>query len=314
MDKLTTPTRQQREIRAELGQTLGNFHPGQLPYPDARAAEPPARRRNPRALIVAASRIKTDPGQVRQKERDPSSERIQDLAKSITAVGLQQPPGVRETADGMYEIVYGEGRFVAMTEVLGWTEIEVMRVDVEAENLIWHQLHENIHRTNLDPLDLAAAVRQAQAQGHSLSQIAERMSKSETWVQKALTVSERLSEPAWQTLAASGERQAMDTVYAIAQVPPEAQEEIAREVVEKKLTRRETEALVETAKKKRTVAETPKRSGRKKKGKPYETTLRTAAGASVTVKFRKVEVEPSDVITALEEALQSLRQGIRSAA
>lgn len=310
MDK-PTPTRQQRSIISGLTDTLANFSSVISPYPDNRAAaaaaEPPARRRNPRALIVAASRIRRDPGQVRQKERDPSSERIQDLAKSIREVGLQQPPGVRERADGTYEVVYGDGRFVAMTEVLGWAEVEVIRVDVSDADLIWHQLHENIHRTNLDPLDLAAAVRQAQAQGHSIGQIAERMCKSETWVQKALTIGERLGEEAWATLAAAPERQAMDAVYAIAQVPAAEQAELAREVVEKKLTRRETESLADRAKKGRAADEKPKRSGRAKKGKPFEKTLRTAGGASVTVKFRRAEVTPEEVAAALEEVLRGLR-------
>ena len=308
MDK-PTPTRQQREILAGLGQTLGSFSPAQTPYPDQRPAEPPARRRNPRALIVAASRIKVDQDQVRQADRGPESERIRELAKSIQAVGLQQPPGVRETTDGQYEIVYGEGRFTAMTQVLGWTEIEVMRVDVSDDDLIWHQLHENLHRTNLSPLDLAAAVKQAMEK-YSLAQVAERMGKSETWVQKALTVGTRLGEEAWATLAAAPERPAIDTVYAIAQVPAEAQAAVAKEVVEKKLTRAAAVELAGAAKEGRTDDAAPKRSGRKKgKGKPFETTLKAKGGTSVTVRFRKAEVVPEEVAAALEEVLVALRLG-----
>src|SRR5262249_27756082 len=153
-----------------LNKTLGSFPPAPSPYPDGQAPTPPAgRRKNPRALIVAAARVRIDPDQVRRKDREPASPRIQELARSIAEVGLQHPIGVREAADGFYEIVYGEGRFVALTQVLGRDEVEVMRVDARDEDLVWLQLHENIHRTNLDPLDLSAAILQAYEKGYTLA-------------------------------------------------------------------------------------------------------------------------------------------------
>src|SRR5205807_868028 len=95
-------------------------------------------------------------------------------------------------ADGGYTIVYGEGRFLAMTAVLGWPEVEVLRVDARDEDLLWHQMHENIHRTNLDPLDLSATIAQARERGYTLTQIAQQMGKSQAWVQKAFTVATHL--------------------------------------------------------------------------------------------------------------------------
>ncbi len=305
-----SPTRQQRDILAELNGTLGAFapSPGQGPGADAAPAAPPARRRNPRALIVAASRVRADPDQVRRADKAADSERVQELARSIQAVGLQQPPGVRETSEGYYEVVYGEGRFTAMTQVLGWGEIEVVLVNATEAELVWHQLHENVHRTNLSPLDLAAAVQKARAQGHGLADIAARMAKSETWVQKALTIAERLGDEARGVLEAAPGRPAMDAVYAVAQVPAAEQAEVAREVAAGGLTRRETEVLVEGAKARRAAGEGPRRSGRKKSGKPFEKTLRTAGGGSVTVRFRRSEASAEEVSRALEEALGTVRK------
>lgn len=310
----TKPTRQQRDIMSGLSQTLSTFQPNQSPYPSARTPEPPARRRNPRALIVPADRITVDPDQVRKAEREATSSRIQELARSIQAVGLQQPPGVRELPDGTYTIVYGEGRFTAMTKVLGWTEIEVLKVEVTDAELVWHQLHENIHRTDLSPLDLAAAVKQAQGQGLSLKDIALRVGKSEPWVQKALTVAHRLTDEAKAVLAAAEARPAMESIYAMAQVAPEAQVEIAREVADRKLSRVDTEVLVAAAKKEKPADHAAKRTGRKKKTKPFETTLRAANGASVSVRFRKVEVDHGEVIAALEDAIAHYRRKHKSAA
>jgi ParB family chromosome partitioning protein len=303
------PTRQQRDIIEGLTRTLDSFHPAQSPYTEGPAPQPPAgRRKNPRALIVAASRVRPDPAQVRQKDRDASSPRIQELADSIRQVGLQHPIGVREAPDGNYTIVYGEGRFIAMTEVLGWPEVEVLRVDARDEDLLWHQLHENIHRTNLDPIDLAAAIAQVRAQGRTLPQIARQIGKSESWVQKALTIDTRLGEEAKVILQGAEQRPAIETVYAIAQIPAEVQPELARRVASESLSRNETKALAEAARQASPAAEQPLRTGRPRSFRSFETTLRAANGASVTVKFRKPDVAPEEIVAALEDVLKTYRK------
>lgn len=305
------PTRQQRDIIDNLTKTLDSFNPAQSPYTEDVAVQaPPGRRKNPRALIVAASRVRPDQTQVRQKDRDPSSPRIQELARSIQQVGLQHPIGVREADDGSYTIVYGEGRFIAMTAVLGLPEVEVLRVDAKDEDLLWLQLHENIHRTNLDPLDLSAAIAQARDRGYTLGQIAKQMGKSEPWVQKAFTITTRLDEEAKSLLQGAGQRPALDTVYAIAQAPAEAQPGLARRVADESLTRRETQALAEAARLASPPSEPPLRSGRPRSFRSFETTLRAANGASVTVKFRKGDVAHEEIIAALEDVLKTLREAI----
>lgn len=303
------PTRQQRDIIDNLTRTLDSFNPAQSPYTeDVLPQAPPGRRKNPRALIVAVSRVHPDQTQVRQKDRDPCSPRIQELARSIQQVGLQHPIGVREVADGSYTIVYGEGRFIAMTAVLNMLEVEVLRVDAKDEDLLWLQLHENIHRTNLDPLDLSAAIAQARDRGYTLGQIAKQMGKSEAWVQKAFTIATRLDEEAKSVLQGAGQRPALDAVYAIAQAPAKAQPELARRVADESLTRRETQALAEAARLNSPSVEQPLRSGRPRSFCSFETTLRAANGASVTVKFRKGDVAHEEIIAALEDVLKTLRE------
>ncbi|MGH7170851.1 MAG: ParB/RepB/Spo0J family partition protein [Gemmataceae bacterium] len=308
------PTRQQRDIIDGLTKTLDTFDPAQSPYTDGPASQPPAgRRKNPRALIVAASRIRPDPSQVRQKDRDVSSPRIQELARSIQQVGLQHPIGVREATDGNYTIVYGEGRFLAMTAVLGWPEIEVLRVDAKDADLLWFQLHENIHRTNLDPLDLSATIAQAREKGYTLAQIAQQMGKSEAWVQKALTIATRLDENVRTILQEAEQRPALDAIYAIVQAPAQAQSELARRVANEGLSRRETQALAQASRLTSPSAEQPLRSGRPRSFRSFETTLRAANGASVTVKFRKGDVAHEEIIAALEDVLKTLRGGAAAA-
>jgi ParB family chromosome partitioning protein len=261
---------------------------------------------------VAASRVRPDPNQVRQKERDPSSPRIQELANSIRQLGLQNPISVREAEDGGYIIISGEGRFIAMTKVLGWEEVEVMRVDAREEDLLWMQLHENVHRTNLDPLDLSAAIAQAHKQ-HSLPEIARQMGKSEAWVQKALTIDTRLTEEAKAVIQDAPQRPALNSLYAIAQAPAEAQPELARRVSSEALTQRETQALAEAVRQASPLTEQPLRTGRPRAFKSFETTLNASNGAKVTVKFRKADVTPEEIIAALEDVLESLRHPVIAA-
>jgi ParB family chromosome partitioning protein len=310
----SAPTRQQRDIIGHLTQTLDTFDPAQAAYAEVPTPQAPAgRRKNPRALIVAAGRIRADPSQVRQKERDPSAPRIQELARSIQQVGLQHPIGVREASDGSYTIVYGEGRFLAMTAVLGWPEVEVLRVDAKDEDLLWQQLHENIHRTNLDPLDLSAAIAQTRERGYTLAQIAGQMGKSEAWVQKALTIATRLDDAAREVLEGADQRPALDAVYAIARAPTEAQAELSRQVIDQGLTRRATEALAAAAGEAQGPVLPTGRTGRPKVVRTFERTLYAANGASVTVKFRKADVTANEIADALADVLQTLRSPIAAA-
>jgi ParB family chromosome partitioning protein len=308
------PTRQQRDIIDRLTQTLDTFDPAQAPYAKAPTPQAPVgRRKNPRALIVDASRVRPDPAQVRQKERDPSSPRIQELARSIQQVGLQHPIGVREASDGSYTIVYGEGRFLAMTAVLGWPEVEVLRVDAKDEDLLWQQLHENVHRTNLDPLDLSAAIAQARERGYTLPQIAGQMGKSEAWVQKALTIATRLDDEARSVLQGAEQRSGLEAVYAIARAPAAAQAELSRQVIDQGLNRRETEALAAAAGEALGPVLPTGRTGRPKVVRTFERTLYAANGASVTVKFRKADVTADEIADALADVLQTLRSPIAAA-
>ena len=137
-----------------------------------------------------------------------------------------------------------------------------------------------------------AAIAQARDKGYTLGQIAQQMGKSDAWVQKALTIATRLDEGAKLVLQSAEQRPALDAVYAIAQAPAEAQPELARRVASEALTRRETQALAEAARLTSPSAEPPLRSGRPRSFRSFETTLRAANGASVTVKFRKADVAP----------------------
>jgi len=84
---------------------------------------------------------------------------LQELADSIKEHGVLQPLVVRRTdaGDGSFELIAGERRFRA-TKLLGLSTVPVIVRDVEDENtLLELALIENIQRTDLNPIEEAEA-------------------------------------------------------------------------------------------------------------------------------------------------------------
>ena len=81
---------------------------------------------------------------------------LQELADSIREVGLLQPPIVRKKASGGYELIMGERRFRA-SKIAGLVEIPVIVRETSDAELLREALIENIHRSELNALEEAAA-------------------------------------------------------------------------------------------------------------------------------------------------------------
>ena len=105
------------------------------------------------SVIVALRDISPNPRQPRE-HFDPTA--LQELADSIREVGLLQPPIVRKKASGGYELIMGERRFRA-SKLAGLTEIPVIVRETSDKELLREALIENIHRSELNALEEAAA-------------------------------------------------------------------------------------------------------------------------------------------------------------
>jgi ParB family chromosome partitioning protein len=81
---------------------------------------------------------------------------LEELAQSIKEVGLLQPPVVRKISNGKYELIMGERRFRA-AKIAGLKEIPVVIRQTEDNELLREALIENIHRSELNALEEAAA-------------------------------------------------------------------------------------------------------------------------------------------------------------
>jgi ParB family chromosome partitioning protein len=105
---------------------------------------------------VAISSISPNPRQPRTYF-DPVA--LEELIASIKEIGILQPPIVRQTSPGKYELIMGERRFRA-AKAAGLTTIPVIIRQTPDNELLREALIENIHRSQLNALEEAAAYSQ----------------------------------------------------------------------------------------------------------------------------------------------------------
>lgn len=82
-----------------------------------------------------------------------------ELVTSIKSIGILQPPVVRKVAENKYELIMGERRFRA-AKLAGLTSIPVIIRQTPDNELLREALIENIHRSELNPLEEGAAYAQ----------------------------------------------------------------------------------------------------------------------------------------------------------
>jgi len=131
--------------RGGLGRGLSALIPG----------APEAGEASTGLLEVPANAIAPNPKQPRSRFDD---ETLKELAASIREVGILQPIVVRRTGQG-YEVVTGERRLRA-AKLAGLATVPVVLRDSDDSDLLREALIENIHREDLNPIELGEAFRQ----------------------------------------------------------------------------------------------------------------------------------------------------------
>ena len=84
---------------------------------------------------------------------------LKELSASIKEIGILQPPVVRRISGGRYELIMGERRLRA-AKIAGLLKIPVIIRETNDTELLREALVENIHRSNLNSLEEAAAYNQ----------------------------------------------------------------------------------------------------------------------------------------------------------
>lgn len=118
----------------------------------------------PELLAVPGARlIEIDPNAIVPNPRQPrthfDTDDLAELVHSIREFGVLQPVVVRTNADGKYELIMGERRTRAAREA-GLTAIPAILRDTADDALLRDALLENLHRSQLNPLEEASAYQQ----------------------------------------------------------------------------------------------------------------------------------------------------------
>ena len=116
---------------------------------------------------------------------------LAELAESIKANGLAQPITVRPIGPNRFEIVAGERRFRAISEILKWDTCPAIVRDLTDEQAAAIMLAENVHRVDLNPLDEAKAYHKRMEQfGWSVAETARQANVSDTRVSSRIKLLE----------------------------------------------------------------------------------------------------------------------------
>ncbi|WP_299583933.1 ParB/RepB/Spo0J family partition protein [uncultured Microbulbifer sp.] len=176
-----------------------------------------------------------------QPRRDFPQESLQELADSIRAQGIMQPLVVREIGEQSYEIIAGERRWRA-AQLAGLDKVPTLLRDVTDEAAIAMALIENIQREDLNPIEEAVALKRLQDEFKLTQQeVADAVGKSRTAVTNLLRLL-GLSEEV-RTFLERGDLE-LGHAKALLGLSGATQRSAARQVVERSLTVRQTEALV----------------------------------------------------------------------
>ncbi len=183
------------------------------------------------------------PGQY-QPRKIMTDDALEELASSIKAQGVIQPVVVRELSKDKYEIIAGERRWRA-SQIAGLDEIPCLVKDIPDEAAIAMALIENIQREDLNAMEEAVALQRLMQEFElTHQQTADAVGKSRTTVTNLLRLL-TLSEVC-RTMLERGDLE-MGHARALLSLPSEEQTSIARVVVAKGLTVRDTEKLVRKA-------------------------------------------------------------------
>ena len=212
-------------------------------------------------------------------------EALEELKQSLTTSGLLQPVVVRPNGEGKYELIAGERRLRAATQ-LGWKMIAAVVRDVDDRTLLTLALVENLQRDSLSPIDEALGYERLIGEfGASQAEVGEMVGRNRSTVANAMRLL-RLPEPV-QELVHMG-RLSTGHARALLQVSDQrAVPALAERAVTDGMSVRELEAL---ARGKRAPKRRPRNAGKAAtpdgEARRIEETLRRRLGTDVFIAKR----------------------------
>jgi ParB family chromosome partitioning protein len=208
---------------------------------------------------------------------------LAELADSIRAQGIMQPILVRplDALKGHYEIIAGERRFRA-AQLAGLTEVPVLVKNVADEHAAAMALIENIQREDLNPLEEAQGVKRLIEEfGLTHEQAATAIGRSRSATSNLLRLL-NLATPV-QTMLLAGDIY-MGHARALLAVDAAIQIQLANQIIAKRLSVRDAEALVTRTTKEPVNKTTAKPTSQSRDVTRLEETLSDQLGTQVSLK------------------------------
>lgn len=239
-----------------------------------------------------------------QPRQQIDDEGLDALARSIKSSGVIQPLIVRKH-DGRYQIIAGERRWRAAQKA-GLRRVPIIVKDVAAESeekLLQIALVENLQREDLNPIEEAHAYRRLVDEFHlTQDAVAEIVGKDRSSVANALRL---LKLPIDVRAEVTSGGLTMGHARALLALASEsAQRQLAREILARNLSVRETEALVRKQTEPRPATPSPE-PVKDVHTRAAEEKLRLALGARVRIN-RKGSGGTIEIEFASEEELNRL--------
>lgn len=204
---------------------------------------------------VLISAISPNPRQPRT-HFDPVA--LNELIASIKEIGILQPPVVRQTTPGKYELIMGERRFRA-AKAAGLTSIPVIIRQTPDNELLREALIENIHRSQLNALEEAAAYSQLLTDFNCThDELAQRLGRSRPFISNTIRLM-NLPTSVQQKLA-SGVLSAGHARALLGLSDLSAIEKLATRIISEGLSVRATEEIISSGAPKGQSAKKPKQT------------------------------------------------------
>ena len=242
--------------------------------------------------MIPLSMIEPNAGQPRT-----SLGNIEELAASIREKGVLEPILVRAVGPNKYQIISGERRYRAAT-MAGLDEIPAIELDVDDKEQLEIALIENIQRKDLTPFEEAEGFLVLQQKfSYTHEKISQVIGKSRITVTETLLLNE-IPDRVRAMCREAGIANKSVLVQVARAGSEEAMTDVVRRYAAGELSREDV--------RKKTAAKEAKKAGRPKnftfqmkdKSLPFTLDLR----------FRKANVERSEIIAAVRELLKRLEK------
>lgn len=230
---MTKKPMKQRGLGRGLSALMADVTDDATPTSDATSSRPD--------LLVPIEKVSANPDQPR---RTFDKDQLEDLAASIAEKGIIQPLIVRTRPGraGEYEIVAGERRWRA-AQMAKLHEIPVLVREFTDTEVLEVAIIENIQRADLNPVEEAAGYNQLMEKfGHTQDKLSQVLGKSRSYIANSVRLLQLPAEV--QAYVRDGKLSAGHARALITSDDPAA---LAREVIKKNLSVRETEKLVKTS-------------------------------------------------------------------